>query len=244
MKFIIFLLWSLLVAAAAFASQLPPSAFPIFLKVGFSSILDFDETPIRVVLGDGQSFQVEKVERSLVVRTLAPYAASNMFVYFKSEEPRLFVLTASEDANPTYYKKFEKDVPPKPIQKPGTSISRASVKTEPKIGYTVRVLHADFDSKKDYLTLECELSSQSKERLKPVWNLVRITYKSKALIPIKLWAERQEIQKDSHVKFRLIFAKPNLPRDLTGVGMVIPLLGQATAISVSIHGVINGGQTK
>ena len=240
MRFILFLLWSLFVAVAALASQLPPSAFPIFLKVGFSSILDFDETPIRVVLGDGQSFQVEKVDRSLVVRTLAPYAASNMFVYFKDEEPRLFILTASEDANPTYYRKFEKDVPPKPIQNVAAVTPHGAVKTEPKIGYTVRVLHTDFDSKKDYLTLDCELSSQSKERLKPVWNLVRVTYKAKALTPIKLWAERQEIQKDSHVKFRLIFAKPNLPRDLTGVALVIPLLGQANAISVSIQ----GGQTK
>ena len=234
MKKIIFIIWPVFTITPTFASQIPPSAFPIFLKAGFSSVLEFDETPIRVVLGDGQSFQVEKVDRSLVVRTLAAYAASNMFVYFKGEEPRLFVLTASEDANPTYYKKFEKDVPPKLLQKSVVTVSHIAVKTEPKIGYTVRVIHADFDTKKDYLTLECELSSQSKELLKPVWNLVRVTYKSKALTPVKLWAERQNIQKDSRVKFRLIFAKPNLPRDLKGVNLVIPLLGQANAISVSI----------
>ena len=234
MKTIIFIIWPVFTITPTFASQVPPSAFPIFLKAGFSSVLEFDETPIRVVLGDGQSFQVEKVDRSLVIRTLAAYAASNMFVYFKGEDPRLFVLTASEDANPTYYKKFEKDAPLKPVQKVPTSIPHLIFKTEPKIGYTVRVLRADFDTKKDYLTLDCELSSQSKELLKPVWNLVRMTYKSKALTPVKLWSERQNVQKDSHVKFRLIFTKPNVPRDLKGVNLVIPLLGQASAISVSI----------
>ena len=170
-----------------------------------------------------------------MIRTLAPYAATNMFVYFRDEDPRLFILSASEDANPTYYKKFEKDVPPKPVEKTPVHFAHAVVKAEPRIGYVLRVLKADFDAKKDYLALDCELASQSKEVLKPVWNLVRLTYKTSALTPYKLWAERQEIQKDSHVKFRLIFAKPNLPRDLKGVTIVIPLLGQPTAISVPIQ---------
>ena len=220
---------------AAAAGLPPPAPLPVFLKAGFSSVLEFDEPPIRVVLGDGQSFQVEKVDRSLVVRTLTPYAASNMFVYFKDEQHRLFILTASEDANPTYYKKFDKAVPPKPVQPLTVKAPRVFAKTSLKIGYTMRVTHADFDSKKDYLTLDCELASQSKELLKPVWNLVRITYKAKALTPIKLWAERQDVQKDSHVKFRLIFAKPNLPRDLRNVGLVIPLLGQPDAISIPLQ---------
>ncbi len=79
---------------------------PIFLKAGFSSVIEFDEAPIRVVLGDTQSFQVERVERSLVVRTLAPYAVTNLFVYFREASPKLFVLTASEDAEPSYLLKI------------------------------------------------------------------------------------------------------------------------------------------
>src|SRR5476651_1017859 len=104
--FAILLLSSLVATGAEVTPIAPIMPFPVFLKAGFSSVLEFEEVPVRVVLGDGQSFQVEKVERSLVVRTLSPYAASNMFVYFKDTAPRLFVLTASEDANPTYYKKF------------------------------------------------------------------------------------------------------------------------------------------
>ena len=109
MKIFTLLLFPMLAFAAA-----PPTPFPVFLKSGFSSVLDFEEAPTRVVLGDAQSFQVEKFERSLVVRALTPYASSNMFVYFRSAEPRLFVLTASEDAEPTYYKKFEEPLAPKP----------------------------------------------------------------------------------------------------------------------------------
>lgn len=232
MKKIIFFLWP----AISFAGQMPPTPFPVFLKAGFSSVLEFDEIPIRVVIGDAQSFQVEKVDHSLVVRTLAPYAASNMFVYFKDAQTRLFVLTASEDSNPTYYQKFEKEILVKPATKSLIARPNLGVKAETKTGYVIRVIRSDFDTKKDYLTLECELQSQSKELLKPVWNLLRLTFQSKTLTPYKLWAERQEVQKDSRVKFRLIFAKPNLPRDLKGVSIVIPLLGQANAIKVSIRG--------
>jgi hypothetical protein len=226
----------ILLPAVSVAGQLPPTPFPVFLKAGFSSVLEFDEIPVRVVLGDGQSFQVEKVDHSLVVRTLTPYAASNMFVYFKDSQPRLFILTASEDANPTYYKKFDKEIiqtkNPKSDDLPVRSLG---VKIESKIGYAVRITHASFDTKKDYLTLECELQSKSHEILKPVWNLIRISFQAKALVPFKLWSERQEVQKDSKVKFRLIFAKPNLPRDLKGVSLIIPLLGQPNAINVPIR---------
>ena len=231
MKKAIIAFWPVL----TFASTMPPAPFPVFLKAGFSSVLEFDEVPVRVVLGDGQSFQVEKVDHSLVVRTLAPYAASNMFVYFKNAEPRLFVLSASEDAVPTYYKKFEKEVLPKPPKTDSESHGHLGSKNEPKLGYRLDIIHSHFDPKKDYLTMECVLTSYSKEVLKPVWNLVRLTYQTKALTPVKMWAERQEIQKDSKVKFRLIFAKPNLPRDQKGVNLVIPLLGQQQAISVAVE---------
>ena len=233
MKKVMLMLWPVV----ASAGTLPPTPFPVFLKAGFSSVLEFDEPPTRVVIGDGQSFQVEKVDHSLVVRTLAPYAASNMFVYFKNSDPRLFVLTASEDAVPTYYKKFEKEIVPKPPMPKTSSEPRIHLgtKVEPQIGYRVDIIHSDFDSKKDYLTMECELTSFSKEVLKPAWNLLRLTFQNKALAPVKLWSERQEVQKDSKIKFRLVFAKPNLPRDQAGVNLVIPLLGQQNAISVSVN---------
>lgn len=232
MKMVILILWSVV----SMAGQMPPTPFPVFLKAGFSSVLEFEETPLRVVLGDGQSFQVEKVDHSLVVRTLTPYAASNMFVYFKDVEARLFVLTASEDATPTYYKKFEKDIPPKPpVKIENHESQKLGEKIEPKLGYILRVLHSDFDAKKDYLTLECELQSKSQQVIKPLWNLVRLSYQSKTFSPFKLWSERQEVQKDSRIKFRLIFAKPNLPRNMREVILIIPLLGHENAMSVSIE---------
>ena len=220
----------LLFPTVAFANALAPTPFPVFLKIGFSSVLEFEEAPVRVVLGDAQSFQVEKAEHSLVVRTLAPYAASNMFVYFKESEPRLFILTASEDASPTYYKKFESQAPPKPIPKP--DVSRSLV--IPKAGG--RILKAEFDTKKDYLTVEFDLAADSKEPVKPNWSWVRLRYNKSAIVPYKLWAERKEIQKDARVKARLIFAKPNVPRNLQDVAVVIPLQGNPTPITLQLRG--------
>ena len=232
MKKIILFLWPV---ASLAGQQLPPTPFPVFLKAGFSSVLEFAEAPMRVVLGDGQSFQVEKVDRSVVLRTLTPYAASNMFVYFRNSQPRLFILTASEDANPTYYKKFDKEIAVKEVLQTQVVWRPSVAIRESKLGNGIRIHRCTFDQKKDYLTVEGEIESQSKELLKPNWNLIRLTFNSSALTPFKLWSERETIQKDSRVKFRAIFAKPNLPRNLIGVSLVVPLLGKQDAIAVSLR---------
>ncbi len=202
---------------------------PIFLKAGFSSVIEFDEAPIRVVLGDTQLFQVERVERSLVVRTLAPYAVTNLFVYFREASPKLFVLTASEDAEPSYLLKI--------VTKELPKLTKAAPVFERSIKMAgVRILRQEFDSKKDYLTLGFQIAADSSEPLKPNWDLVRLRFGKNILTPSKLWAERKDVQRDSRVNARLVFAKPNLPRDLTEVSLVVPLQGKANALSTSLGG--------
>ena len=222
----------LLPCAAIAGSPLAPMPFPVFLRAGFSSVLEFDEAPTRVVLGDGQSFQVEKLERSLVIKTLGPYASSNMFVYFREEPPRLFVLSASEDAEPTYYKKFESQAPPK--KETTSSKPVASYSGVYRRGF--RVTSSQFDAKKDYLTVEMAISADAREPIKPSWDLVRLRHNSNAIVPYKLWAERKEVQKDSRVRARFIFAKPNIPRDLKDVTLIVPIQGSANPISLSLKG--------
>lgn len=207
----------------AFALSLSPTPFPVFLKYGFSSVLEFEEAPTRVVLGDPQSFQIEKLEKSIVIKALASYATSNMFVYFKSKEPKLFVLSASEDSEPTYYKKFESVVPPKPKPVRSSTITTQSL----------RVISAKFDPKKDYLTVEVQIGASSKSLLKPQWNLVRLTHNGKALESDKLWSERKEVQKDTKIKARFIFNKPNIPRNLKGVTLVMPILGNSKPMTAA-----------
>jgi hypothetical protein len=217
----------ILLPLVAVASEIPPAPFPVFLKAGFSSVLDFEDPPTRVVLGDSQSFQVEKLEKSLVVKTLVPYATSNMFVYFKNNETRLFVLTASEDSQPTYYKKFEKPQLPKPPMpsKESNSLARFSFRG-------AKVTSTHFDAKKDYLIVETEFSADSTGVVKPNWNLVRLKTNDRTISPFKVWAERKEVQKDSRIKARFIFAKPNLSRDLSGVSFVVPLIGDTRTFSI------------
>lgn len=207
----------------------PPTPFPVFLKTGFSCILEFAEAPTRVVLGDSQGFQVERLERSLVVRAVVPYGTSNMFVYFRAEPPRLFVLTSSEDAEPTYYKSFESQVLKRKELEPGN----VGLVTYPSPAGT-KLLSTQFDEKKDYLTVEILIGADSKEPLRPKWEWARMTYNRAAISPDKVWAERKEIQKDSHVRARFIFTKPNVPRNLQGAGLVIPLQGQAYPLRVSL----------
>jgi len=219
-----------LLPTLATASEINPTPLPVFLKSGFSSVLEFSDTPTRVVLGDSQNFKVEKLERSLVIKTLAPYATTNMFVYFKEENPRLFILNASEDAEPTYFKKFE------------SVRAKASPATLPttrpnKSVRACRLVSADFDTKKDYLVVNIILSADSSEPLKPNWSLVRIKNGSNVLTPTKLWSERKDVQKDSKVRARFVFAKPNVPRNLKDVKLIVPLLdGKAFTVPLARGG--------
>ena len=95
---LIFVLLSL--SQMTFAANLDPTSFPIFLRMGFSSIIDFNEVPQRVVIGDSQGFQIEKLDKSLVLRTLVPYATTNMFVYFKIRATRPLIETVYAQGHP------------------------------------------------------------------------------------------------------------------------------------------------
>lgn len=208
------------------ASINDPMPIPIFLKSGFSSILEFDEVPIRVVLGDPQSFQVEKLERSLAIKALAFEATSNMFVYFKSIPPKLFILRASDDIEPSYYKKFDTLVVPKPPKE---------ILTLKKQNLTTKIISAVFDSKKDYLIVEFVVFA-GRRRLLPHWNQARLTFSGKAFSPVKLWSERKDVQKDTQVRARFIFYRPNIPKDLLKVSLIIPLIGMSKPIELALGG--------
>lgn len=210
----------------AFALSISPTPFPIFLKMGFSTVLEFEEAPTKVVLGDAKSFQVEKLDRSIVIKTLAPYANTNMFVYFRSKEPRLFVLTASEEAEPTYYKKFETIIPPKPTNIDTKIIYRRGA----------TITSAKFTPKKDFLTIEALISSDSKSKVSPQWNKIALVVGKTSLSPDKLWSERKEVQKDSKVKARFVFNKPNLQRDLKNAHLVVPIAESTSPITVTVNG--------
>ena len=203
-------------------TQVPPTPFPVFLREGFSTILEFEEAPSRVVLGDSQSFQIEKLERSIVIKTLEPYAVSNMFVYFKSKTPRLFVLNAAEDAEPTYYKKFETLKPPAP----------KLITSRLKRAAFLRATY--FDKKKDHLSVEISITADAAAKILPEWNKVRLLYKDTRTEPKTLWAERKEIQKDSGARARFVFIRPNVPKDLKGVSLVIPIQGQTKPFIVNL----------
>ena len=216
----------LMLPLSLFATEIPPTPFPVFLKQGYSSVLEFEDTPTKVVLGDSTYFQVEKLKTSLVIRALDAYASSNMFVYFKKLKPKLFILTASEDSEPTYYKKFEEIKPP---PKPTKVISN-------KVRYkrSTRLLKSEFDDKKDYLLLEIRMTADATKPITPKWDLVRLSHNKRVLKPIDSWAERKMVQKDSSVKARFVFAKPNVPRNLKGVSLVIPLKGHKNAVKLDM----------
>jgi hypothetical protein len=207
-----------------------PVAFPIFLKQGFSTVLEFESAPKRIVLGDAQSFQAERMEKSLVVRATAASATGNLFVFFDTDVPRVFVLTASDDAEPTLYRKFEE------IKPPQIQVIKAKRSTERKGGRGLHIRSAKFDPKKDFLTIDISIEADGSNAIRPAWEKGRLKFKSQEIAPTKLWAERKEVQKDSRVRGRFIFAKPNLPRDFGEATLVIPLKGESKALTAELRG--------
>jgi hypothetical protein len=216
----------LLFVISAAAAQ--PVSFPVFLKQGFSTVLEFESAPKKLVLGDVQSFQVERMDKSLVLRALTPSASANLFVFFAEGDPKVFLLTASDDAEPTLYRKFESS---RPIEKATTPIRRQA---DDRIrGLYLRSL--TFDEKKDFLTVEVALVADSSSIVRPEWGSVRIKYKSQVIAPTKLWSERKEVQRDAKVRARFIFSKPNLPSTLGGAVLVIPISGEQKAFSIVLR---------
>jgi len=212
---------------STFSMPTSEGAFPVFLKIGFSSILEFDEVPIRIVLGDSQSFQIEKMERSLVIRTLVPYGITNMFVYFNKSSQQIFTLTADEDANPTVYRRIESLKPIKTAEKKLTYKS----KKQKKGAYFSSL---SWDKEKDYLTIDGLISSDEESILIPKWDLIRLTSNSNKIVPYKVWSARKSIQKDSTVKFRLVFLRPNIEKDLKKSFIVIPLEGKMESLHLML----------
>ena len=218
---------ALFLSQVAFAMNVNPTPFPVFLKEGFSSILEFEEAPTQVVLGDQNLFQVEKLERAIVIKPLVPYATTNMFVYFKKKETRLFILTASEDNEPTYFKKFTSLTPPKPLVSGARKVTRV-------YGRKAVVRKSAFDKKKDFLTVDFEISADASAKITPDWDRIRLKHKDRYVNPSKLWSERREVQRDSSTKARLIFTKPNIPFDLRDVSLVVPVKGSTKPFLVSL----------
>lgn len=217
----------LFLSQITFAANLDPTSFPIFLRMGFSSIIEFSEMPQRVVIGDSQGFQIEKLEKSLVLRTLVPYATTNMFVYFKDAPPQIFSLTADEDANPTVYRKFE-------VLKPVKTSLVAPIKATSKLKKGVFLGSAFWDKAKDYLTIDGHINANQESSISPKWEMIRLVDGDKRISPYKVWSERQEVQKDSTVKFRFIFLRPNINKEFKRNFIIIPLQGKTEILHLEL----------
>ena len=202
-----------------------PAPFPIFLKEGYSSVLEFDKNPSQVVIGDTGAFQVERLKNSVVIRPLVSEASTNMFVYFRSQSPKLFLLTASDEAEPSLYRKFESS---KPVVKKPKPVAQARYRR------ATRLIHAQFDKSKDYLSVEIAMTADSTDSIAPDWEAIRLRHKNKDIVPSNIWSERQVVQKDSRVKARFTFKRPNVPRDLNGTTLLIPLKGHKDSVILTL----------
>jgi hypothetical protein len=205
-------------------AECAPVSFPVFTKQGYSSVLEFESPPLQVVIGDKESFQVERMGNSLAIRPLVSEGATNLIVYFSKSEPVLFLLKASDEAEPLLYKKIEKGVS-SPVSKASPSPRPSSIPTSTKVTY------ARFTAKHDFLVVKAFLVA-GKERLAIDWSQVHLGFKDKQIKPSSLWAERQEVAQGTSASSRFIFPKPDVPSNLAGVSLVLPLKNSPSKITL------------
>jgi hypothetical protein len=227
----VFLLNVLVPSEAAMAA---PAPVPLFLKAGFSSVLEFDAIPSRVVIGDGGSFQIERLDKSLVVRPVVEEATTNLLVYFKGAPTRMFLLRATMAEEPALYRKYGNVADPSKASLANVDSGSGGRVDKPSKG-TSRIASAKFDAKKDFLTLDAIISA-GPEKLVPDWNAARLKKGVKEFSAKKLWAERSEVQAGSAVKSRFIFEKPDIGVALKGAYLVLPLKGSARTIILNLGG--------
>lgn len=203
-----------------------PVPLPIFLKEGFTTVLEFDEPAVQVVLGDQGQFQVERVGKAIAIRPLSSYALTNLFVYFKKSGPRLFILNASEEAEPLHYKRFNSL----------TSESKKSLVFEkPRIrARRIMLVKSEFSRGNDFLTLNLVVSADSQSKLSPNWSAIDLIYNGKRIRPIKVWSSRREVQRDSQVQAQLNFVQPNVPTSLKNTTLAVPLLNEQKVIVLDL----------
>ncbi|WP_215413843.1 hypothetical protein, partial [Escherichia coli] len=70
----------------------------------------------------------------------------------------------------------------------------------------------------------------------PRWELVELRHKSLAFKAKTMWAERKVIQKDSTVKARFVFLRPNISKNFAESYLQIPVQGFASPIRINLKG--------
>ena len=214
-----YLLFIIVISTPALAAR-PIVAYPLFLKKGYSGVVNFTESPARVVLGDSKLFQIERLKSSLIIRPLFEEATSNLFVFFKTADPKLFLLSAKKDADPNFYLDFDYPVRATPV---GQYETKPKLFTHSSAGVGFRVIEKNFSDKRDYLLLKVGIRNNDYSLLNPIWDASRLKYKGKFFAPSKVWAERKSIFKSSEVRATFEFTRPGVLESMEGVELVIPL---------------------
>lgn len=230
----VYLLHSLVASNAALSA---PAPVPLFLKAGYSSVLEFEEAPARVVIGDAGSFQVERMEKSILVRPVVEEASTNLVVYFKVSGPRMFILKATPDEEPAMYRKYVsvKEAPAASIsskKKLSTGPVHSEIRPAKKM---TRVTRATLDQKGDYLIVEASFAAPAITRMSPQWKQSKISYKGKDQKPSKIWAEREVVQPGATIRAKFVFNSPEVPKSLAGVTLSVPVQGKYQAIELKLR---------
>ena len=138
-----------------------------------------------------------------------------------------FSLTADEDAVPTEYRKFEVI---RPVKNPAPVLS----KTASKLKRGAFLKSVSWDKSKDYLTVDGYINANQDSAISPKCEMIRLVDGNKRISPYKVWSERKEVQKDSTIKFRFIFLRPNVNKDLKKNFIIIPLQGKTETLHLEL----------
>ena len=186
----------------------------ININENLSTIVEFNQEPEALVIGNKKAFHVEKLQKRLVINsTLKAPQNSNLFVLFKGEKMAFLYLISNPGLSHNDFVKI--DYPKVTLAKKPIKIKKKRIKKKRKRStwgkIHIKAYRAVFSHKKDYLEIRLKISNGLKHRITPALSFTTIKSGKKYITPDKVFSERKTIASGSYTYVKLIFLRPDLP---------------------------------
>lgn len=214
----------------------------IYLKPGRSSVIQFNEAPVGIILGNPKAFQAERYGSNLVLRSNVASASTNLFVLFKKSDLKSFDLHCDPELKQTSVLKVDY---PELVQTSNTDTFKPIQQTMPKDDILklprnqlfLRVMSASWTKHKDYLNITVRITNTHDHRKTLGWKYASLKKGDKFIVPAAVRARRAEVAPNEQIYTKLEYKRPDVPADLKDIKLVLPVK-DSDRIEISMEGII------
>jgi hypothetical protein len=180
----------------------------VYLSLGRSTVLSFDDKPTKVVLGNSNYFNVEFIGNDLTIQPLSN-VETNLFVYTQKQSKYGFILKPGTSSlySDIVYVRWKKS--PSLVSKTENKIVSRSLKKPPKVVLSIKRLEFQLikisilENEKTYL-FDFEIRNSSKGNIALNSSDVYLQQNRKRFLEQKLVLEKDQINSGEKLRARII----------------------------------------